>query len=65
MGSGPAVGERPTPDVMRTLGVDLAAEPPGTAACEIIWHADAAHGRLHSDRLACDLTGGHTGLAVD
>lgn len=36
---------------MRTLGIDLAAEPPHTAACEVIWLADSARGRLYTDRL--------------
>lgn len=36
---------------MRSLGIDLAAEPPNTAACEITWTANKAHGRLYSDRL--------------
>jgi hypothetical protein len=36
---------------MRSLGIDLAAEPPNTAACEITWTAQGAHGRLHADRL--------------
>jgi predicted nuclease with RNAse H fold len=40
--------------MMRSLGIDLAAEPPDTAACEITWLADTAHGRLHTDRLDDD-----------
>jgi predicted RNase H-like nuclease len=36
---------------MRSLGIDLAAEPPNTAACEITWTANKAHGRLYTDRL--------------
>jgi hypothetical protein len=36
---------------MRSLGIDLAAEPPDTAACEITWLADSAHGRLFPGRL--------------
>jgi predicted nuclease with RNAse H fold len=39
---------------MRSLGIDLAAEPPDTAACEITWLADTAHARLHTDRLDDD-----------
>jgi predicted RNase H-like nuclease len=39
---------------MRSLGIDLAAEPPDTAACEITWLADGAHGRLYSGRLDDD-----------
>ena len=39
---------------MRSLGIDLAAEPPDTAACEITWLADTAHGRLYTDRLDDD-----------
>ncbi len=40
--------------MMRSLGIDLAAEPPDTAACEIIWLADGARGRLYTDRLDDD-----------
>ena len=36
---------------MRSFGIDLAAEPPNTAACEITWTAHGAHGRLYADRL--------------
>jgi hypothetical protein len=36
---------------MRSLGIDLAAEPPNTAACEITWTAQRAHARLYADRL--------------
>jgi hypothetical protein len=36
---------------MRSLGIDLATEPDGTAACEITWLAGSAHGRLFTDRL--------------
>jgi predicted nuclease with RNAse H fold len=36
---------------MRSLGIDLAAEPPNTAACEITWTAHRAHGRIYADRL--------------
>ncbi len=39
---------------MRSLGIDLAAEPPDTAACEIIWLADGARGRVYTDRLDDD-----------
>jgi predicted nuclease with RNAse H fold len=39
---------------MRSLGIDLAAEPPNTAACEITWLADSAQGRLYTDRLDDD-----------
>jgi predicted nuclease with RNAse H fold len=39
---------------MRSLGIDLAAEPPDTAACEITWLADSARGRLYTDRLDDD-----------
>ena len=39
---------------MRSLGIDLAAEPPDTAACEISWLADRAHGRLYLGRLDDD-----------
>src|SRR6266508_2235841 len=39
---------------MRSLGIDLAAEPPDTAACEITWLADIAHGRVYTDRLDDD-----------
>ncbi len=39
---------------MRTLGIDLAAEPTDTAACEITWLADTAHGRLYTDHLDDD-----------
>ena len=39
---------------MRSLGIDLAAEPPDTAACEITWLADGARGRLYTDRLDDD-----------
>jgi predicted nuclease with RNAse H fold len=34
--------------MMRTLGIDLAAEPPGTAACEITWTSGSAQGRVHT-----------------
>ena len=40
--------------MMRSLGIDLAAEPPDTAACEIIWLADGARGRVYTDRLDDD-----------
>jgi len=40
--------------MMRSLGIDLAAEPPDTAACEITWLADSARGRLYTDRLDDD-----------
>lgn len=36
---------------MRTLGIDLAAEPPDTAACEITWLANTAEGRVYMERL--------------
>jgi predicted RNase H-like nuclease len=36
---------------MRSLGIDLAAEPPDTVACEITWLAGTAHGRLYTDHL--------------
>ena len=36
---------------MRSLGIDLAAEPPNTAACEITWTAQGAHARLSADHL--------------
>jgi predicted RNase H-like nuclease len=36
---------------MRSLGIDLAAEPPNTAACEITWTAQRAHARLYADHL--------------
>src|SRR4029450_8934519 len=40
--------------LMRSLGIDLAAEPPDTAACEITWLTDSARGRLYTDRLDDD-----------
>src|SRR5262245_19580776 len=40
--------------MMRTIGIDLAAEPPDTAACEITWLTDTAHGRLSTNRLDDD-----------
>ncbi len=39
---------------MRSLGIDLAAEPPDTAACEITWLTDGARGCLYTDRLDDD-----------
>jgi predicted RNase H-like nuclease len=39
---------------MRSLGIDLAAEPPDTAACEIAWLADSAHARVSTHRLDDD-----------
>jgi hypothetical protein len=36
---------------MHSLGIDLAVAPPDTAACEITWLANRAHGRLYTDRL--------------
>jgi len=55
VGSGPAVDdESRARDAMRTLGIDLAAEPISTAACEITWHADVAYGRLHGAHLDDD-----------
>jgi len=39
---------------MRSVGIDLAAEPAGTAACEIVWRAGGARGRLHTARLDDD-----------
>src|SRR5919108_1269689 len=39
---------------MRTVGIDLAAEPVGTAACEIIWLDGTAYGRLHGGDLDDD-----------
>jgi predicted nuclease with RNAse H fold len=39
---------------MRSLGIDLAAEFPDTAACEITWLADSARGHLYTDRLDDD-----------
>jgi predicted nuclease with RNAse H fold len=39
---------------MRSLGIDLAAEPRDTAACDITWLADTAVGRLCTDRLDDD-----------
>jgi predicted nuclease with RNAse H fold len=39
---------------MRSLGIDLAAEPPDTAACEITWLTDGARARLFTGRLDDD-----------